>query len=100
MDMTKIIVAFCDYGNEIKNSTFHLHSTFMCFVWVSQHTAAISLYRVKMFSIIETYCVLLCGTIYPATSHQWRTQEFFFGGGSTNSVEDRGQNGDLGAAAP
>jgi hypothetical protein len=22
---------------------------------------------------------------------QWRTQEFFFGGGSTNSVEDRGQ---------
>ena len=24
-------------------------------------------------------------------SHQWRTQEFFSGGGSTNSVEDRGQ---------
>ena len=24
-------------------------------------------------------------------SGQWRTQEFFFGGGSTNSVEDRGQ---------
>jgi hypothetical protein len=23
--------------------------------------------------------------------HQWRTQEFFSGGGSTNSVEDRGQ---------
>ena len=22
---------------------------------------------------------------------QWRTQEFFSGGGSTNSVEDRGQ---------
>jgi hypothetical protein len=29
---------------------------------------------------------------------QWRTQEFFSGGGSTNSVEDRGQNGDLGAS--
>ena len=27
---------------------------------------------------------------------QWRTQEFFSGGGSTNSVEDR-ENGDLGA---
>jgi hypothetical protein len=25
------------------------------------------------------------------SSHQWRTQEFFSGGGSTNSVEDRGQ---------
>jgi hypothetical protein len=24
-------------------------------------------------------------------SGQWRTQEFFFGWGSTNSVEDRGQ---------
>ena len=23
--------------------------------------------------------------------YQWRTQEFFFRGGSTNSVEDRGQ---------
>jgi hypothetical protein len=25
------------------------------------------------------------------TASQWRTQEFFRGGGSTNSVEDRGQ---------
>jgi len=31
--------------------------------------------------------------------NQWRTQEFFSGGGSTNSVEDR-ENGDLGAVAP
>jgi hypothetical protein len=30
---------------------------------------------------------------------QWRTQEFYSGGGSTNSVEDR-ENGDLGAVAP
>jgi hypothetical protein len=31
---------------------------------------------------------------------QWRTQDFFLGGGgSTNSVEDR-ENGDLGAVAP
>ena len=31
---------------------------------------------------------------------QWRTQEFFSGGGgSTNSVEDR-ENGDLGTVAP
>ena len=31
---------------------------------------------------------------------QWCTQEFFSGGGSTNSVEDRGQNGDLGCGSP
>ena len=30
---------------------------------------------------------------------QWRTQEFFSWGASTNSVEDR-ENGDLGAVAP
>jgi len=28
---------------------------------------------------------------YSFTSSQWRTQEFCSGGGSTNSVEDRGQ---------
>ena len=31
--------------------------------------------------------------------NQWRTQEFFSGWGSTNSVEDRGQNGDLGCGS-
>jgi hypothetical protein len=39
----------------------------------------------------------------PHTFYQWRTQEFFFFGGgevSTNSVEDRGQNGDLGGGSP
>ena len=30
---------------------------------------------------------------------QWGTQEFFRGGGSTNSVEDK-DNGNLGALAP
>jgi hypothetical protein len=32
-------------------------------------------------------------------TYQWRTQEFYSGGGSTNSVEDR-ENGDLGAVVP
>ena len=42
--------------------------------------------------------VCLC-CIYPRNEKngygysQWRTQEFFSGGGSTNSVEDRGQRG-------
>ena len=30
--------------------------------------------------------------------HQWCTQKFFSGGGSTNSVEDR-ENGDLGGSS-
>jgi len=29
-------------------------------------------------------------SVYP---YQWRTQEYFLWGGSTNSVEDRGQRG-------
>jgi len=39
------------------------------------------------------------GEIFGVKREQWRTQEFFSGGGSTNSVEDR-ENGDLGAVAP
>jgi hypothetical protein len=44
----------------------------------------------------DTVCSLvvgyLClGGILIYTSKQWRTQEFFWGGDSTNSVEDRGQ---------
>jgi len=42
--------------------------------------------------ISSMYCVW-------QTLQQWRTQEFFSGGGSTNSVEDR-ENGDLGTVAP
>jgi hypothetical protein len=42
--------------------------------------------------------ILLDSKLY-YTANQWRTQEFFSGGGSTNSAEDR-ENGDLGAVAP
>ena len=41
---------------------------------------------VKQFDMADS--VLLA---YNVTSLQWRTQEFFSGGGSTNSIEDRGQ---------
>jgi hypothetical protein len=36
------------------------------------------------------------------TLHQWRTQEFYSGRGSTNSVEDRGQRerGSGGSGSP
>jgi hypothetical protein len=35
-------------------------------------------------------------TCFLSLKQRWRTQEFFLGVGSTNSVEDR-ENGDLGA---
>ena len=45
--------------------------------------------------LIVSFCVLFvckCAVAYPGF--------FFVGGGSTNSVEDRGQNGDLGCGSP
>jgi len=41
-----------------KNSTFCPHSVFMCFVWISQQTAIISLYNINwLVCITETECV-------------------------------------------
>jgi hypothetical protein len=40
------------------NSTFCPHSAFMCFVWISEQTAIISLYSIKwLVFITETECV-------------------------------------------
>jgi len=47
---------------------------------------------VETLSVVQIYCLM-------HAEWQWRTQEFFSGGGSTNSVEDR-EDGDLGAVAP
>ena len=37
-DMTKLIIAFRDFANRSKNSTFCPHSVFMCFVWIWEQT--------------------------------------------------------------
>jgi len=34
-------------GLTLKNSTFCPHSTFMCFVWISEQTAIISLHNIN-----------------------------------------------------
>jgi len=40
------------------NSTFCPHSVFMCFVWISEQTAIISLYNINWLVLItETECV-------------------------------------------
>ena len=42
----------------IHNSTFCPHSVFMCFVWISEQTAIISLYNINwLVFITETECV-------------------------------------------
>jgi len=50
------------------NSTFFPHSVFMCFVWISEQTAIISLYNINwLVFITETecvYCAVRTGTLY------------------------------------
>jgi hypothetical protein len=46
------------YAESLKNSTFCPHSVFMCFVWISEQTAIISLYSINwLVFITETECV-------------------------------------------
>ena len=52
----------------IYNSTFCPHSVFMCFVWISEQTAIISLYSITwLVFITETvcvYCAVRAGSVY------------------------------------
>ena len=58
-DMAKLIVAFRNFENAPKNSTFCPHSVFMCFVWIWEQTAIISLYSINwLVFITETECLL------------------------------------------
>ena len=45
-DMTKLIVALHNFANAPKNSALCQHSVFMCFVWVSEQTATLAVYRI------------------------------------------------------
>ena len=57
-DMMKLIVTFRNFANSLKNSTFCLHSVFMCSVWIWEQTAIISLYSINwLVFITETKCV-------------------------------------------
>ena len=52
----------------VYNSTFCPHSVFMCFVWISEQTAIISLYNINwLVCITETvcvYCAVRTGSLY------------------------------------
>jgi len=52
------VVTICTTSLTFNNSTFCPHSIFMCFVWISEQTAIISLYNINwLVFIIETECV-------------------------------------------
>ena len=55
----------------IYNSTFCPHSVFMCFVWIWEQTAIISLYNINwLVFITETecvYCAVRTGSLYTAS---------------------------------
>jgi len=55
----------------LSNSTFCPHSVFMCFVWIWEQTAIISLYSINwLVFITETdcvYCAVRAGSLYTAS---------------------------------
>ena len=42
-----VLVTICTASLTLNNSTFCPHSVFMCFVWISEQTAIISLYSIN-----------------------------------------------------
>ena len=54
----------------IDNSTFCPHSVFMCFVWISEQTAIISLYNINWLDFITerecVYCAVRTGSLHSA----------------------------------
>jgi hypothetical protein len=57
-DRAKRIVTFRSFTNAFKNSIFLARNVLVCFVWISEQTAIISLYSISWFVFItETECV-------------------------------------------
>jgi len=45
-DMTKLIVAFRNFANALETlHTFCPHNAYLCFVWLSEHAATLSLVK-------------------------------------------------------
>ena len=56
--MYRTVVTICTANLTLSNSTFCPHSVFMCFVWIWEQTAIISLYSINwLVCITETECV-------------------------------------------
>jgi hypothetical protein len=56
--MYRTVVTICTTSLAFNNSTFCPQSVFICFVWISEQTAIISLYNINcLVFITETECV-------------------------------------------
>ena len=56
--MYRTVVTICTTSLTLTNSTFRPHTVFMCFVWISEQPAIISLYNINwLVCITETLCV-------------------------------------------
>ena len=62
------MVTICTTSLTFNNSTFSPHTVFMCFVWISEQTAIISLYSINwLVCVTETecvYCAVRTGCLY------------------------------------
>jgi hypothetical protein len=62
------VVTICTASLTFNNSTFCPHTVFMCFVWISEQTAIISLYNINWLAFVtETecvYCAVRTGYLY------------------------------------
>jgi len=74
--MHRTVVTICITSFSFSSSTFCPHSVFMCFVWISEQTAIISLYSINwLVCITETVC-LLRGTDWFCIHNSDLTQRF------------------------
>ena len=74
--MYRTVVTVCIASLTLTNSTFIPHSVFVCFEWISEQTAIISLYSIKwlvciterecVYCAVRTGCVclLMCMSVY------------------------------------
>ena len=78
--MYRTVVTICTTSLTFTNSTFCPHSVVMCFVWISEQTAIISLYNINwLVCITETecvYCAVRTGSLYIIQINRslWRVQ--------------------------
>ena len=62
------MVTLCTQSLTFSNSLFCPHSVFMCFVWISEQTAIISLYSINWLVFVtemeREYCVVRIEYLY------------------------------------
>ena len=65
--MYRAVVTICTTSLTFSTSTFCPHSVFMCFVWISEQTAIISLYNINwlvfMTEVQCVYCAVRTGPL-------------------------------------